>query len=289
MYYYSQLGYVTDQEANVINMAIGLHDMDNLHGTSFYRSENYVLFITYKLKQNMSIQEIDEWLHKFFWFDKVSKAGNFDTISGQVVHPPMGENNQETDDNAGYSKSGIQSGNLDDTKEVKIDGCNYELGESEITDWLEHYGTIKSELEEIATAGDTDGPPIGTGSYTLKMKLNRLIPNVLPMHGLKVKCSYQGVKKQCGNCYDYHKPEKEFKCANKSFNEYKETFTKNNHDIPLRMLGLAIEDDYTIDDNISETEDINGENKDEINEEEPYFNYNYSYDFVPDWTHNEKA
>ena len=52
-------GYVTDQEANVINMAIGLHDMDNLHGTSFYRSENDVLFITYKLKQNMSIQEIE--------------------------------------------------------------------------------------------------------------------------------------------------------------------------------------------------------------------------------------
>ena len=97
------------------------------------------------------------------------------------------------------------------------------------------------------------------------------------------------MKKQCGNCYDYHKPEREIKCANKSFNEYKETFTKNNLDIPLRMLGLAIEDDYTIDDNISETEDINGENKDEINEEEPYFNYNYSYDFVPNWTHNEKA
>ena len=55
------------------------------------------------------------------------------------------------------------------------------------------------------------------------------------------------------------------------------------------MLGLAIEDDYTRDDNISETEDNNGENKDEINEEEPYFNYNYSYDFVPDWTHNKKA
>ena len=57
----------------------------------------------------------------------------------------MGENNQETDDNPGYSKSGIHSGNLDDTKEVKIDGCNYELSESKITDWLEHYGTIKSD------------------------------------------------------------------------------------------------------------------------------------------------
>ena len=46
------------------------------------------------------------------------------------------------------------------------------------------------------------------------------------------------------------------------------------------MLGLATEDDYTRDDNISETEDNNGENKDEINEEEPYFNYNYSYDCI---------
>ena len=116
----------------------------------------------------MSIQEINESIHKFFWFDKESKAGNLNKISGQVVHPPMAENNQEKDeyDGAHYTKSLAYSGNLDDTKEVKIDGCNYELSKSEITSWLEHYGKIKSELEEIATSGNTDGEQAPTHSIS---------------------------------------------------------------------------------------------------------------------------
>ena len=96
------------------------------------------------------------------------------------------------------------------------------MSKSEITSWIELYGEIKSELEEIAITGDTDGSLVGTGSYTVKVKLRRLIPNVIPMQGLKVKCSYQGVKKQCSNCYDYHKLRKDktvkrFKCKKNTF------------------------------------------------------------------------
>ena len=89
-----------------------------------------------------------------------------------------------------YKTAGSYIENLDDTKEIKIDGCIYELSKSEITCWIEQYGEIKSELEEIKISGDTDGSLVGTGSYIVKVKLKRLIPNVLPMHGLKVKCSY---------------------------------------------------------------------------------------------------
>ena len=44
-------GFITDEEAKIIRMAIGLDILDNLHGTTFYRSEEDVLFITYKLKK----------------------------------------------------------------------------------------------------------------------------------------------------------------------------------------------------------------------------------------------
>ena len=44
-------GFITDEEAKIIRMAIGLNILDNLHGTTFYRSEEDVLFITYKLKK----------------------------------------------------------------------------------------------------------------------------------------------------------------------------------------------------------------------------------------------
>ena len=119
------------------------------------------------------------------------------------------------------------------------------MSESEITGWIEQYREIKSDLEEIAISGSTEAP-VGTGSYTLKVKLNRLIPNVLPMQGLKIKCSYQGVKKQCSNCYGYHRLEgknlsKQFSCEKTTFEEYKEKFKADNSGIPLTMLGIASE------------------------------------------------
>ena len=283
-------GFISNEEANVISMAIGLDNLDNLHGTSFYRSEEGVLFITFKLKRNMSIQDINDSVHQFFWFDKESKAGNTDKISGQVVHPPMLENNSEMDDETvtNYTTARPYIGSMDNTKEIKIDGCNYELSKSEITSWIKLYGEIKSELEEIAITGDTDGSLVGTGSYTVKVKLRRLIPNVIPMQGLKVKCSYQGVKKQCSNCYDYHKLRKDktvkrFECTKTTFQEYKETFKVNNPGIPLRMMGMAAEEDDIDEDNNSEMANTNMMNNDEIDNEDTYFNYNYSYDFAPNW------
>ena len=44
-------GYVSNIEADTICKAIGLHNKGNHHGTSFYRSKNQVLFITFILKK----------------------------------------------------------------------------------------------------------------------------------------------------------------------------------------------------------------------------------------------
>ena len=94
-------GFISNEGANLIHMAIGLDNLYKLHGTSFYRRKEDVIFITYKLKQNMSIQEIYESIHQFFWFDKARKAWYLDKISEKVVHPPMGENNLERDGKVG--------------------------------------------------------------------------------------------------------------------------------------------------------------------------------------------
>ena len=80
-----------------------------------------------KLKQTMSKHEITNTLNKYFWFEKESKAGNIDTISGHVVHPPMGDNRDGIErDLLGNATYGANSGNVDDTKKLRIDGCNYE-------------------------------------------------------------------------------------------------------------------------------------------------------------------
>ena len=40
-------------------------------------------------------------------------------------------------------------------------------------------------------------------SYILNVKLKRAIPHILPIHGLRVKCAYNGVKRQCKIFYEY--------------------------------------------------------------------------------------
>ena len=70
----------------------------------------------------MSKQEISTSINKYFWFDKESKVGNLNKISGQVVHPPMEDDIDGKDEESlGNPIFGAQSGNLDDTKEVRID------------------------------------------------------------------------------------------------------------------------------------------------------------------------
>ena len=74
--------------------------------------------------------------------------------------------------------SGALSGNMDNSNEVRINRCYYELNKLEIIKWIKKYGVVTSELEEIATTRDSDGKIVGTGSYTLKVRLTKIIPNI---------------------------------------------------------------------------------------------------------------
>ena len=99
------------------------------------------------------------------------------------------------------------------------------------------------------------------------------------------------MKKRCGNCYGYHKTEKEnsrneFNCTKITFQEYREVFKSNNPGIPLAMMGMPNDDDSILDDNSSQMEETHEENNDENENKVTYFNYNYSYDFKPDWISN---
>ena len=63
----------------------------------------------------MSLNKIKNFVHKFFLFNKVSREGNWDMVSGQVIHTAW-ETNPKT-----------QNGDLDSSKEVtrpivKIEG-----------------------------------------------------------------------------------------------------------------------------------------------------------------------
>ena len=73
----------------------------------------------------MSLDEIKNSVHKFFWFSKESREGNWDMVSRQVVH------------SAWETSPMIHSKDLDSSKEVarpivKIEGINYRLTEDQI-------------------------------------------------------------------------------------------------------------------------------------------------------------
>ena len=71
-------------------------------------------------------------------------------------------------------------------------------------------------MEEVAIV--TPNGELGTGTYMMKIKLDRDIPNIIPMYGLKIKVSHKGTKKQCTKCFDCHKMN--VKCARKPFQPY---------------------------------------------------------------------
>ena len=78
-------GYITCEEANLIRKAINLEE--NVHGTTFYRNRDGVLFITFKLVNNLTKEVIRNTIKKYFWFKKTSSTGHLDFFSGEVVHP----------------------------------------------------------------------------------------------------------------------------------------------------------------------------------------------------------
>jgi hypothetical protein len=45
----------------------------------------------------------------------------------------------------------------------------------------------------------------GTGNYLVKIKLAKNTPSIVPMFGLKIKVSCDGIKKMCERCYGYHR------------------------------------------------------------------------------------
>ena len=68
---------------------------------------------------------------------------------------------------------------------MRIIGCEYRLLESEILDWLSLYGDVISEImeepyedrDEPEADPEDKLPPVGNGTYLVKMRLKRDMPN----------------------------------------------------------------------------------------------------------------
>ena len=104
---------------------------------------------------------------------------------------------------------GIRTGNANINPEdpdpnirwVKIEWVDYALEETEILDWLNHFGKQAGQLtEDVHPNSDSDADPVGNGTYSIKMQLRRDIPQLIPMWGKRVRIYHRGVQKLCSNC-----------------------------------------------------------------------------------------
>ena len=195
--------------------------------------------VTFKLKQQFDIDDLFEWEH--FEFER-SIGQDVSLISCKIrgVRDPSKRADQPTK----HPRSAQFSNqpHIDDgTRLVRVIGCDYRLLESEILDWLSLFGEVLSEIreekfEDVDDPNLTDLPPVGNGTYLVKMKLKKDLPNWVPMYGRKICLDYRGIKKQCSACFGPH-TKKFCKYERMSLDEYARRFRIQNPDVPEQYYG----------------------------------------------------
>jgi hypothetical protein len=120
---------------------------------------------------------------------------------------------------------------------VKMEGCDYQISNSEIIAWLSHYGEVLSPVvEDCFEDSDVEEGINATGIYSVKMKLKREIPQLLPMCGKRIKIYYKGIDKLCTKCFGKH-PRRICKNEKVPWIDYVERFVDSNVDIPEQAYG----------------------------------------------------
>ena len=88
---------------------------------------------------------------------------------------------------------------------MKIEGCDYRVSKEMILEWLGQYGELLTDLVEdvFEDSEDSEGTNT-TGIYSVKMKLNYNIPQLLPVDGRRIKIYYRNIIKLCTSCFGKH-------------------------------------------------------------------------------------
>ena len=244
---------------DVINVAVLSRNEEEYRGTVTYNEAKYEIFmkcldlpedllhgikiqfgkgpnISFKLTEQIDVDDLSE--HEYFEFERqvttngVKRTETFQCkIKGIRQRRPLAEGQHEQHEAA-------QEANVFN---VKVIGCDYSIEEEEILEWLRMYGETFGKLNENFYYDPNPGAkPTGDGTYTIKMRIDKQIPQFLPMHGKKVKIEHRSIQIICTNCYGKH-PRKVCKSEKISWMDYVEKFMKANQDISNDMIGKWFE------------------------------------------------
>jgi hypothetical protein len=176
---------------------------------------------------------------------KLKEQINMDNLSGVEYFELERKVNKDRTDSISCRIMGIRGlqaapnydGTSNDVRWLKIENWEY-AGEGErIMEWLRLYGEPLSLLgEDVLPDSDSDAGPLGNGTYSVKMKLSRDVPQFLPMHGRKIRVYFKNMNKLCTNCYGAHSRRQ---CTNERvpWIIYVRDFMMNNPEVPESFYG----------------------------------------------------
>ncbi len=166
-------GSITPKEASwtIFEDVLGFKQADLI---GFYFAYSGCPIVTFKLKEQFNIDSPESF--KEFNVKRKCRIGNEEKTAILRCKVRGDCTNQN------YQDEGFRW--------VKVEGCEYRLEEKQIIDWLSHFGEVKSELSEDTNDGLDDSsddlPPVGNEIYSVRMKLERDMPQLIPMHGKRI-------------------------------------------------------------------------------------------------------
>ena len=216
-----QLGF-KEAKYGIFERCLGL-DITLIHGIRFGFSDHPV--VKFKLKEKINIDAL--LAHEFFTLKRtfmIGKTLKTDEVDCKIRGIRNPEQSQPADSDPSI-------------RWVKIEWSDYSLHHEKMMMWLEMFGTRAGELsEDIHPDSDSETSPIGSGTYSVKMKLTRDIPQLIPMFGKRIRIYYRGVQKLCTNCFGGHS---RLHCRKDKVRwiDYVLKFMDQNPDIPEEMYG----------------------------------------------------
>ena len=227
-------GTITPLEAKheIYIKCLGYTNHDNFDGVRVNFKGK--LIVTFKLIQPINIDELESVEN--FDFTRVSWA-----------------NGKKFEDVIACKVKGIRyrpatAGPFDNEKindgqrVVKIEGCEYRVPEDEILGWLSLYGDVISKLEEDVFRDETGANGNNrTGNYSVMMRLDRDIPQLLPMCGRRIKIYHAGITKLCTHCFGEHRKQHCQTVTKVPWIDYVRNFMDENDCIPIEFYGRWVE------------------------------------------------
>jgi hypothetical protein len=106
-----------------------------------------------------------------------------------------------------------------------------------IVNFLSHYGEVTTDLvEDVFEDEENSEGDNATGIYSVKVKLNKAIPQLVPIGGKRLKIYYRNIQKLCTKCFGEHYARN---CTNTRvpWTDYVKKFISDNSEFDKSLFG----------------------------------------------------